>query len=495
MKYTRKVYMRIVCMMLSVIMLFGMVPTTAMASDFIAPPLNGVTGNGWDDFGGLPDGYEVDAGPIEPDANSPESDNSSSGGGISDNGDFDADNLDTIDGSQGDSETETDAEAEGIEESAVSTPGNTALGASGIVIDLPPDVLADFIAFMENAEKAIGSLQIMPFAGVGDTGTITWSWGEAADFNAGGYYVNQIPTISLSTVRPSEGRPFCAQFGPDPLTGGKYTAAAYSHPTILKLLIAHSEGKASAVGVQLAVWSITNSASAFATHPEAQAALSAANSVSTDGYTLLRWTTSGSYQPFFTLERVSDDWVLKILKQCAETGKLLKDAEFSVVGPGVNLTELKTDSKGQILVDIPSPGGTYTVTETTPPPGYFPADPASQTVTINSTNPTGTVTFKNEPDNPPDDEPGQSSFRVEVEVEVETKVDVRNEKEFEYSRAYGQFTIRKHDQDGKSLDGALFNIEVRFTDGTVLRETNWEVDNGARLFSYSHPENVRPDRA
>jgi len=154
MKYTKKVYMRIVCMMLSVIMLFGMVPTTAMASDFIDTPLNGVTGNGWDDFGGLPDGYEVDASPIEPDVNSPDSDNSSSGGGISDNGDFDADNLDTIDGSQGDSETETDAEAEGIEESAVSTPGNTALGASGIVIDLPPDVLADFIAFMENPAGA-----------------------------------------------------------------------------------------------------------------------------------------------------------------------------------------------------------------------------------------------------------------------------------------------------------------------------------------------------
>jgi hypothetical protein len=321
--------------MLSVTMLIGMAPTTVLASDSIDTPLNGVTGNGWDDFGGLPGDSEAASGSTTPDIDppgngSPDFDDTHSGSESSD-----TDRSDNIDDSQEDSESDIQNEDTKIEGAEVATPSNLALGSSGIVIDLPPDVLADFIAFMENAEKAIESpeLQIAPFAGVGDTGTITWSWGESADFNAGGYYVNQIPSLSLSTARPSEGRPFCAQFGPDPLMGGSYKAAAFSNSTILKLLIAYNEGKASAVGVQLAIWSITN-ASAFATHPQAQAALSAANGVSTDGYTLLRWTTSGSYQPFFTIEKETpNEWLLKILKQCSETDKLLKDAEFSVVGP------------------------------------------------------------------------------------------------------------------------------------------------------------------
>jgi len=458
-------------------------PTSAFAA--IDEPLNGVTGSGWDDFGGLPED-EPNMPPIttEPlDGGTPDIDTPDSEDTVGDSDDLDTPHTE--------SESETDIAAATPTTAPTATAGT--LGASGIFIDLPADVLADFIAFMENAEKAIESPypQITPFAGVGDTGTISWSWGESANFNAGGYYCNQIPTISLSTTRPSEGRPFCALFGPDPLTGGTYKAASHSNSTILKLMIAYNEGKASAVGVQLAIWSITNNASAFATHPEAAAALSAASSVNTDGYTLLKWTTSGSYQPFFTLELepgTPSEWTLKIIKK-STSGKLLARAEFSVSGPGVNQTGLVTNSKGEILVDIPSPGGTYTVTETAPPDDYYPADPDSKTVTIDAANPSGTVVFENEPKVPETPDEESSSFRIEVEVEVVTNVNVRNEKELEYSRAYGQFTIRKHDQDGKSLDGALFNIEVRFTDDTILRENNWEVDNGARLFTYQHPEN------
>ena len=472
MRYTNKPTTRIFSIFLVVILMFTALPTSAFAA--IDEPLNGVTGSGWDDFGGLPED-EPDIPPITtepPDGGSPDVDTPDSEDTV-----VDSDDLDT-----------PDIAAATLTTAPIATAGT--LGASGIVIDLPADVLADFIAFMENAEKAIESPypQIMPFASVGDTGTISWSWGESANFNAGGYYCNQIPTISLSTTRPSEGRPFCALFGPDPLTGGTYKAASHSNPTILKLMIAYNEGSASAVGVQLAIWSITNNASAFATHPEAAAALSASSSVNTDGYTLLKWTTSGSYQPFFTLERELNDWRLKIIKK-STSGKLLAGATFSVSGPGVNQSGLVTDSKGEILFDIPSPGGTYTVTETAPPDDYYPADPDSKTVTIDAANPSGTVMFENEPKVPETPDEESSSFRIEVEVEVVTDVQVRNEKELEYSRAYGQFTIRKHDQDGKSLDGALFNIEVRFTDGTVLRENNWEVDNGARLFTYQHPEN------
>ncbi|MDL2234076.1 hypothetical protein LJC63_10950, partial [Ruminococcaceae bacterium OttesenSCG-928-L11] len=459
--------------------MFTAFPISSFAA--IDEPLSGETGSGWDSIGGLPEDTSdtPTVTPEPPDSSAPDD-------SYPDPGDIDTGDGDDLKVPPATDEIPADvAAATPTTASAAGAP----LGASGIVLDLPPDVLADFVPFMKNAEKAIESpyQQIMPMAGVGDIGTITWSWGEAADFTAGGYYCKQIPSISLSTAKPSEGRPFCAQFGPDPLTGGNYKAAAYSNPTVLKLMVAFNEGKASAVGTQLAIWSITNNAPAFATHPEAKAAMSAANSVNTDEYSLLRWTTSGSYQPFFTLERPDLPTAgLKIIKK-STSGKLLAGTTFSVSGPGVNVTGLVTNDRGEILVDIPSPGGTFTVTETAPADGYLPADPDSQTVTINTTNPSGTVVFENEPDG--DEDPGDSSFRIEVEVEVETDVQVRNEKDIEFSRAYGQVTIRKHDQDGKSLDGALFNIEVKFTDGTVLRENNWEVDNGARLFSYSHPEN------
>ena len=73
-------------------------------------------------------------------------------------------------------------------------------------------------------------------------------------------------------------------------------------------------------------------------------------------------------------------------------------------------------------------------------------------------------------------------------TETETETEVHQSKEYEYSDAIGQVTIRKEDQDGNSLDGALVNIEVAFTDGTTQRTEGWEIDNGARLFTYNHPK-------
>lgn len=65
------------------------------------------------------------------------------------------------------------------------------------------------------------------------------------------------------------------------------------------------------------------------------------------------------------------------------------------------------------------------------------------------------------PEEPPEDPPG---YHTEVTTTTSTTTEVRNRKTYEYSDAVGQITIRKHDQDEKSLDGALFKIDVAFDD-------------------------------
>ena len=100
------------------------------------------------------------------------------------------------------------------------------------------------------------------------------------------------------------------------------------------------------------------------------------------------------------------------------------------------------------------------------------------------------ITYNTEdPDPRPDPDPDypEDKYRIEVKTDVVTETEVRQQTTYEYSDAIGQLTIRKHDQDGKSLDGALFNINVAFTDGSHVRVNNWEVDNGARLFTWNHP--------
>ena len=69
------------------------------------------------------------------------------------------------------------------------------------------------------------------------------------------------------------------------------------------------------------------------------------------------------------------------------------------------------------------------------------------------------ITYNTEetPDPKPDPDPEEypeDKYRIEVETDTKTETEVRNRKSYEYSDAIGQITIRKHDQDEKSLDGA-----------------------------------------
>ena len=99
------------------------------------------------------------------------------------------------------------------------------------------------------------------------------------------------------------------------------------------------------------------------------------------------------------------------------------------------------------------------------------------------------ITYNTEPAPPLDpDKYPEDKYHIEVTTDTQTETEVRKKKTYSYSDALGQLTIRKHDQDEKSLDGALFDIDVAFTDGTHTTVQGWEVDNGARLFTWTHPK-------
>jgi len=321
---------------------------------------------------------------------------------VPDSADDSASDTDTGDsGSNTSKETdETESEAE---EPALgqSTPGATDSG--NFFLDCTPEQAARLIAFYEYVAARIAR-QSGPqlFAAPGDTGSVSWTWGEPVgiDVPSGDpgnpYHIGNIPRITLSTADPPLGRPFCVEFGNDP--GGSYTASEGSDSQVLGLLVAFEKGLASAVGVQLALW-YTENGLPLSSHPQAAAALSAAASVDTTGYTYLVWD-SGSGQPFVTL-----------------------DAE-----PGV------------------------------PPP----------------------------PPTPPDD-PENPNTHTEVTTETTTRTEVRSSTTYEYSDAIGQVLIAKRDNEGVSLDGAIFNIHVQFANGETAGDSAFEVYNGSRLFTYTHP--------
>lgn len=53
---------------------------------------------------------------------------------------------------------------------------------------------------------------------------------------------------------------------------------------------------------------------------------------------------------------------------------------------------------------------------------------------------------------------------------------------------FGQITIVKKDDEGKSLDGAIFNIDVTFSNGQKGGDSAFEVTDGTATFYYNHPK-------
>lgn len=303
--------------------------------------------------------------------------------------------------------TESNSE---VETGETKTSGNPALGYSGetatdngnFFLDCTPEQAARLIAFYEYVAAQIARQSGPQRAAPGDTGSVSWTWGESVgiDVPSGDpgnpYHIGNIPLITLNTAKPPLGRPFCVEFGTDPQ--GSYSASKGNDSRVLGLLVAFQKGQASAVGVQLALW-YTENGLPLSSQTQAAAALSAAASVDTTGYTYLIWN-SGSGQPFVTL-----------------------DKEDSTVPPPV-----------------------------VPPDGE---------------------------DNP--------NTHTEVTTETTTHTEVRSSTTYEYSDAIGQITICKRDDEGKSLDGAIFNIQIEFANGERGGDSAFEVHNGSRLFTYTHP--------
>lgn len=81
--------------------------------------------------------------------------------------------------------------------------------ASGFVLDLPPDIEAQFIAWLDAAQWAVENPSpFAPFAAPGDTGTVTWVWGEQVNFTTtAGHFINNVPRITLTTADMPIGTP------------------------------------------------------------------------------------------------------------------------------------------------------------------------------------------------------------------------------------------------------------------------------------------------
>ena len=97
------------------------------------------------------------------------------------------------------------------------------------------------------------------------------------------------------------------------------------------------------------------------------------------------------------------------------------------------------------------------------------------------------VPIENKPDPEDKPDPEEGNPNTETTTETTTDTEVRITEEYDYSDAIGQITIAKRDDQGASLDGAIFNIHIQFANGETGGDSAFEVYNGQRLFTYTHP--------
>jgi len=298
--------------MLAFVMFVGVFP--ASASAFIDPPLTGSTGTGWDNFGPPPGEIVFESGPGTPPplpgTDPPEESPSPALPPIApgfDYGDALAPGELPTPGEDGITEdadidyppaTGPPEEDEELEEELPYEDEQTDLG------DMPPDLAAALLAYAAGANRAIADRSpIMPMAMPGDIGTIQFQNQSAGSLPID---LNYWPVINWVN-RPGEAlTPFCARFGPDPREGVPYVAVAHSNTQILRLLIAYEQGLTSdRLGVQVAIWGITEGWQSWANWDRAAAARNAAQGVDVTGWRLLRFTGPAGSQPLFAA--VEDD--------------------------------------------------------------------------------------------------------------------------------------------------------------------------------------------
>jgi len=172
--------------------------------------------------------------------------------------------------------------------------------------DMPADLAAALLAYAEGAQRAIANRSpIAPAAMPGDIGTIQFTNQSPGNLPID---LNYWPVINWVN-RPGEAMtPFCARFGPDPREGVPYVAAAHSNTQILRLLVAYEQGLTSdRLGVQVAIWGITEGWQSWANWDRAAAARTAGQSADITGWRLLRFTGPAGSQPLFAVVPPDDD--------------------------------------------------------------------------------------------------------------------------------------------------------------------------------------------
>lgn len=499
--------------LLAVLMTISSVPITAFATDsldsgfpstatIIDDPVSGSTGSGWDNISGG-DNDVIITTPEESEENTetqpPASDENtpsvpSEGNEESEETPDIPDDEDTDSSESEDDPEDSVVDAEELENADDSEPGVSTPPADTMEGGQEFPWAANFNAY---AEATMAMPRTFSTRETGVTFT-KYMWGDPSVSdgthaiwlgNPGtGYFFADLHRISWQGSDA-----FCAEFnGHEP--GGNYEQGAEGNDDRIKRILASyeasSKNKPDYIAAQAEIWAVlTNTfVGAWGTSGANQNLVDPSIDISGIRYWVYNNKDSVHTQNIFvysTDKGVTEEYALKIIKKNEDGSKVLSDATFSVEGPnGFKRTGLKTNAQGEILVGI-TDVGSYTVTETAPPAGYKLSDPASQTVTVTEVNkPTNpaTVEFRNEKSS------GGGGGGSGETTETETETEVHQSKEYEYSDAIGQVTIRKEDQDGNSLDGALVNIEVAFTDGTTQRTEGWEIDNGARLFTYNHPK-------
>lgn len=510
-----KVAGRALALLLAAIMTMGSFQTTTYAAGYggigsltsasavIDDPVSGVTGSGWDNIGigGSDTPSETpseDEDPETPPEDGEPGDSEQPGdrdpvpppeGGEPGDGERPEDGGD---GDEIEDDPSSPTEGEGENPGGENPPANGAIDAGDLngVDDSNVPTGGTELPWVTNL-RAIYEAEhasIMPFA-AGDAGggTVTseiYSWGVSGGDGSNSIWMGSEPGgngyyfADMYPVTYDGSTAFCGEFnGRRP--GGNYVNSGEGNNEKIKQIIASYEasgkGRADYIAAQTLIW-----AELLGTTVTSWGA-SGANTdllvpgIDTSG--IRYWTYSNTdavhTQNIFvyTTDETIHEYALKIIKT-SEDGDSLEGATFTVTGPNnFELTGVKTNSQGEILVGVDAPGD-YTVTETSPPEGYQLADPNSQVVT---------VTEENKQQNP-----------AEVEfvnaVDPDSPPTPPDEDKKTYAR--GQITIRKEDQDGNSLDGAKFDVKLEFSNGTVYDPyvQNWEVDNGARLLTWTHPE-------
>jgi len=466
---------KIVCFTLVVAMLAGVLP--ASASAVIDAPLTGSTGSGWDDFGGRPGEIVFES---HPDYGTSDSNGSGvhspglgAGGGSPGIGD-----LPTV----GDGVSNPD-----LEEAALPEPEEFDPNAA---LENPLAEIVFMESWIQDYQQAAASWAAQRNAGSPTVTNITWGAGAVSDrivFSGGQYLGSPLPRITF------QGEPaFCYEWNGQSPVGDYSLGGEGTNPRIRQILanfLASNRNREHYIATQILIWTelLGSSVASWGTSGVTQAHINAISNGTATPVPYI-WFGGGNQNILIQGEPTHAPYELSIFKRNTNGGAGIPGAVMLVEGTGAHSgfsRQVTTGAGGRINVELPG-SGQYQVTELQPPPGFLPPDNPVQNVNVVEGE-SAQVTFFNAPEDGGGGDEDDKYFRVEWEIEVETETTFTQSTEVEYSQGRGQLVIRKQDQYGDPLSGAVFDIRIDFSDGSFHETQGWVVDNGARLLTWTHP--------